>query len=133
MKNELEIIAGNKEEFIRFLKSKYSLFHLSNVFFRDLQYGIISFEESKGAQIPYGRAEEVAKLVIQNFEQSGILKLIKPGSWMLNYPEFRKPSVKPSPSTSTPKPNPATQTGAGAQPAVTAATAAVGSTSVANG
>lgn len=139
MKNEFEIITGNKEEFIRFLKSKFSLFHLSNVFFRDFQYGIISFAESKGAQMSYGRAEELAKLVIQNLEGSGILKLIKPGSWMLSYPEFRKPSVKPEPALkpapvmSTPKPNPATQTGAGAQPAATVETAAVGSPSIANG
>jgi hypothetical protein len=119
MKNDFETIISNKLEFIRFLKTKSSLFHLSNVFFRDIQYGIMSYADSKGETISYGRAEEVAKLVINNLEGSGILKSIKPGSWMLNFPEFRTPSSKVVPSSSTTKPTATTQSVAGAQSAAT--------------
>lgn len=123
MKNDFEVIASNKTEFIRLLKTKFSLFHLSNVFFRDIQYGIMMYAESRGEQISYGRAEEVAKLVINNLEGSGILKPIKPGSWMLNYPEFRTPPAKPAPSTGAPKPNTASQSVPGAKPATNSETA----------
>ena len=126
MKNDFEIIASNKIEFIRFLKTKYSLFHLSNVFFRDFQYGIMSYAESRGEHISYGRAEEVAKLVINNLEGSGILKPIKPGSWMLNYPEFRTPSAKVAPPASSAKPTPSARTVVGTQPAATTGNAPVG-------
>ncbi len=125
MKNEITIITRNKEEFVRHLKSKFLLFHLSNIFFRDIHYGIISFAESKGKRISYGHAEELAYGIIRNLEESAILKPIKPGSWMLNYPQFRKPLAKPEPAakaapvSSLTKPSPATLTGVGSQPAPT--------------
>ena len=128
MKNDFETIISSKIEFIRFLKTRASLFHHSNVFFRDIQYGIMSYAESKGDQISYGRAEEVAKLVINNLEGSGILKPIKQGSWMLDFPEFRTPSAKMTPPSSALKPTPSTQTAAGTQPAVAAGNASEGTT-----
>ena len=129
MKNDFETIISSKIEFVRFLKTRASLFHLSNVFFRDIQYGIMSYAESKGDQISYGRAEEVAKLVINNLEGSGILKPVKQGSWMLYFPEFRTPSVKVTSPSSALKPTPSTQTVAGTQPATAAENASAETTS----
>ncbi len=96
MNTQLEHIIGNKEDFIHHLKSRFELYHLSNVFFRDIQYGIMSFAEGKGVKVTYGQAEEAATTLIRDLEASRTLKLIKAGSWMLNYPAFRKPSTKPS-------------------------------------
>ncbi|MCX6135611.1 MAG: hypothetical protein NTU47_17525 [Ignavibacteriales bacterium] len=102
----------SKEEFLHHLKSRMHMYHCSNMFFRDFHYGILSYAEVKGRKISYGAAEELATIVISDLEKSGILKPIKPGSWMLNYPEFRTVSLKPSPaakpaaSAAPPKPLP---------------------------
>ena len=97
MDEKLKSLLENKEDFLRFLKSKAQLFHLSNVFFRDFQYGIISYAENKGWNMRYGAAEELAKQLVIALEKSGVLKPVKPGSWMLNYPEFRTPVSKREP------------------------------------
>jgi hypothetical protein len=86
----------NKDELLRFLKSRTHAYHLSNLFFRDFHYAILSFAESKGRKISYGDAEDLAASFITSLEKSGILKPIKPGSWMLNFPEFRKIADKPA-------------------------------------
>jgi hypothetical protein len=126
MKNDFEIIVSNKTDFIHLLKTKFSLFHLSNIFFRDVQYGIMSYAEARREHISYGRAEELAKLVINNLEGSGILKPIKPGSWMLNYPEFRTPSAKATPPSSAPKANAPTPAIAGTSSAAVPVTPSAG-------
>lgn len=95
MPDKFNFLISNKEELLRFLKPKVHLYHQSNVFFRDFQYGIISFAESKGLKLRYDVAEDLAKQFLASLERSGILRPIKPGSWMLNYPEFKKPSAKP--------------------------------------
>ncbi len=107
-------IIKNSEEFLRYLKTKAQLFHLSNVFFRDIQYGIQSYAEASGRKLNYGVAESMAAQLVSDFEKSGVLKPVKPGSWTLNFPEFRKPSQKPVAAA---KPAPAATAGAAAQPA----------------
>ena len=82
-------------DFLRFLKSRFHLYHCSNVFFRDFQYGIMAYAEEKGTRVSYGRAENLASEVIAHLTAVGILKSVKPGSWMLNYDSFRKPPSKP--------------------------------------
>ena len=102
----------NKEELLRHLKRRTHAYHLSNLFFRDFHYAILSFAETKGQKVSYGVAEELAGLFIASLEELGILKPVKLGSWMLNYPEFKKVSekaaapAKPSASQSTIKPVP---------------------------
>ena len=96
MKNSSTRLIGNNEELLRYLKSRTHAYHLSNLFFRDFHYAILSFAETKGQRVSYGDAEELAGLFIASMEKDGILKPIKPGSWMLNYPEFKKVSVKPA-------------------------------------
>ncbi|MEK6756558.1 MAG: hypothetical protein AABZ02_10455 [Bacteroidota bacterium] len=96
MNQKLKILADGTKEVLQYLKSKYQFIHLSNVFFRDLQYGLISYFEAKGMKLGYGESEVVTRRFIEILERSGILKPIKTGSWMLNYPEFKKPPVKPA-------------------------------------
>ncbi len=47
-KKKLELISQNHIEFLKFLKSKYPLFHLSNLFLRDIQYGVRFYLQNKG-------------------------------------------------------------------------------------
>ena len=96
MPNSSSKLIENKEELLCYLKSRAHVYHLSNVFFRDFHYAILSFAESKGQKISYGDAEKLATAFIAALEKSRVLKPVKPGSWMLNYPEFKKISVRPA-------------------------------------
>ena len=44
---ELELVTSNTREFLNFLKSKFTLIHQSNFFFRDLHYGTMEFLAAK--------------------------------------------------------------------------------------
>ncbi|HTY39385.1 MAG TPA: hypothetical protein VMH23_19870 [Bacteroidota bacterium] len=92
-------LIDNTDELLRFLKSRTQVFHLSNIFFRDMHYGIQAFALAKGRRLSFGAAEELAGILIRKLEEGGILRPIKPGSWMLNYPEFKKESTKPVPAS----------------------------------
>lgn len=97
MPNHPLTLIQNTKELLQHLKSRTHAYHLSNLFFRDFQYAILSFAETKGLKISYGKAEGLACQFIAILEQSEILKPIKPGSWMLNYPEYKKESQKTVP------------------------------------
>jgi hypothetical protein len=99
MTHTLNELVDTNEGFLGFLKSRTHLYHQSNVFFRDFHYGIMAYGEARGKKISYGRAEELAKELVSALEHTGILRPIKPGSWMLDYPEFRKPSSKSEAAT----------------------------------
>lgn len=99
MQNSSTALIADKEGLLRFLKSRTHAYHLSNLFFRDFHYAILSFAKSKGQKLSYGDAENLAVLFIGSLEKTGVLKPVKPGSWMLNYPEFKKVSEKPAAPT----------------------------------
>ena len=92
MKKSASVI-NNQVEFLHYLKARFPLFHLSNLFFRDLHYGILSFVNFKGVKIGYGEAEIVAREVAQHFERQNILKKVNQQGWVLQYPEFTAKSI----------------------------------------
>jgi hypothetical protein len=106
MNYTLSEVVNSNLTFLDYLKTRTELYHQSNVFFRDFQYGIMEYGKSKGKKISYGRAEELARELVSTLEQTGLLRRITPGSWMLNYPQFRKPSSK-SEAASKPSSGPA--------------------------
>lgn len=126
MNDKLKLLTENNKEVWILLKSKYKLFHLSNVFFRDLHYGVMSYLQLKGMKSPYGEAEQLTRAWIEALEQSGLLKRIDGEAYMLNNPEFRKPAVKPAAAAkpAAPKPAPAAagQAAGVAKPVTPAAT-----------
>lgn len=91
---ELEYITNNRIEFLKYLKSKFTLIHLSNVFFRDIHYGVMSYLEEHGMKMKYFDAEKVAQEVGSMLEKNSIVKRIDHQSWLLNYPEFALPKVE---------------------------------------
>jgi len=96
MNEKLKLLTDNNKEVWTLLKSKYKLFHLSNVFFRDLHYGVMSYLQVKGVKHGYADAEKLTKQWIEALEKSGLLKRIDGDAYMLNNPEFKKPAVKPA-------------------------------------
>ena len=91
---EVDAISNNKTEFLKYLKSKFSLIHMSNIFFRDFHYGVMSYLEEHGMKLKYHDAEHVAREAAADYEKSGIFKKIDHQSWLLNYPEFALPRVE---------------------------------------
>lgn len=93
MKEKLELITQNYVEFLNFLRSKYPLFHLSNLFLRDIQYGVRFYLENKGQRAGYSEAEEIARGVAEFLERQNIFRKIDRQTWLLMYPEFRPKKV----------------------------------------
>ena len=92
--NEVEFILQRKSEFLKFLKSKFTLIHLSNFFFRDFHYGVLTYLSDHGKKLRYHDAEKIAVEVGKKLEEQGIFKRIDFQSWKLNYPEFALPKIE---------------------------------------
>ena len=93
---QLDFILANETEVLSFLRSRYPLYHLSNVFFRDVQYGIQTMLDGKSMSVGYADAEKIARAFIAQLEKKKTLNPIDQQSWVLSYPEFRKPAVAPA-------------------------------------
>jgi hypothetical protein len=89
----IDYILNNEKEVLEFLKSHYPMYHLSNVFFRDIQYGIRTMLERNGHKVGYMESENVARMFVEKLEKENILTPIDRQSWVLNYPAFKKPAV----------------------------------------
>ncbi len=97
MKHAPEVLE-HRIEVLTFLKSRFPLYHQSNIFFRDIQYGIQLFLERKGIKAGYPESEQIAHEFASTLEREGVLIPVDRQSWALNYPEFRTPSSKPVPA-----------------------------------
>lgn len=93
---KLAFLLENQKDFLSFLKTKFKLFHLSNVFFRDMHYGVMSYLEWKNKPLQYSQAEDLTRALIQKLESGGILKNVDRLAFTLVYPDFKKPPVKPA-------------------------------------
>lgn len=83
-----QYIIGNQVEFLQYMKSKVPMFHLSNIFFRDLHYSAMEFLRKKKVKVGYTEAEQVAKEVALHLEKSNVLKKLNALTWVLNYPDY---------------------------------------------
>jgi len=90
----IEYILNNQLELLEFLRTRFPMYHLSNFFFRDVQYGLKAMLEEKGMRVRYGDAEEAARAYVEKLEQAKIFRPIDHQSWMVNYPAFKTPVTK---------------------------------------
>ncbi len=84
----LELLKKEEESLLNFLKAKFPMFHNSNFFYRDLQYGLRSFLERKDIIINYNDADELAHSISKYFEEKGIFIKVNDLTWRLDYPKF---------------------------------------------
>ena len=91
---ETEFIISHKTEFLKYLKSKFTLIHMSNIFFRDVHFGVMSYLQEHGMNVKYLTGEKIAQQVGEDYEKQNIFKKIDHQSWLLNYPEFALPRVE---------------------------------------
>jgi hypothetical protein len=88
---ETTMILDHQFDFLKFLRDRFPVFHMSNIFFRDLHYGVLAYLAHHGKRISYRTGEKIAMEVANSFENSGIFKRINHRTWVLNYPEFSLP------------------------------------------
>lgn len=84
----------NLTEFLDFLRSKFTVIHNSNIFFRDLQFGAMEFLRARGLRTGYSDAERIATAVAEQLERKGIFRRIDHQSWRVDYPDFALPRVE---------------------------------------
>ena len=84
----LNTLKNNDEILLKFLKAKFPVFHNSNIFFRDFQYGIRSFLEKKDIIVTYKESENFANDIAEHFTGKGIFQRVNNQGWKVNYPEF---------------------------------------------
>jgi hypothetical protein len=83
-----QFILGNQVEFLKFMRSRSPLFHLSNLFFRDLHFSVLEFLKTKKIVVRHTEAEKVAREIGVQFEKKNVFKKLNANTWMLIYPEF---------------------------------------------
>ncbi len=83
-----QYIIGNQVEFMNFMRTRAQLFHLSNVFFRDLHFAVMEFLKKKKISVAQTEAETVAREIATHFEKKNIFKKLNMQTWMLNYPDY---------------------------------------------
>ena len=82
--NHLNHLNDNKKIFFNFMNENYTIFEFSNLFFRDLQYAIMSYFDMKETPIKYNDAEKVAADFIESLVSEGDLTKIDHKSWRIN-------------------------------------------------
>ncbi len=84
----ISLLKVEDKQFLSFLKASYPLFHKSNFFYRDFQYGIRKYLELKGVDISYADSDKLAKELAAHYEKQEIFIPVNPQGWTINYPEF---------------------------------------------
>ena len=83
-----ELLKKDETIFLNFLKAKFPVFHNSNFFLRDFQFGIQQFFEKKDIEVKYPQAENLAKRLAEYFESQKLFIPVSRDTWKINYPEF---------------------------------------------
>jgi hypothetical protein len=81
---ELEFLMHNEELFFNYLKERYPVFNNSNIFLRDIQYGVKSFFEKRDIKLGYSQVELLSNSIIKQFEDQKILQRLTKNTWKVN-------------------------------------------------
>lgn len=82
--NLLYSLINNKDEFFQYLRAKFPLFHNSNFFFRDLQFGVKGYFEKKGILLSYSDSEKLARLFSEKLIEQNIFVRLSDNFWKIN-------------------------------------------------
>jgi hypothetical protein len=89
-------ILTHSGDFLPFLRTRVPVFHLSNVFFRDIHYAVIAFAAEHHLRVGYTEAEDITRRLIERMEKEKLLLPIDRQTWSVNKEDFRKPSTRPA-------------------------------------
>jgi len=91
--NHLSYVLANDKEVFRYLKSRFPVYHLSNVFFRDIHFGIMEYLRERKMTVRYQEGEKIARAFVEKLEHDKILRPLDRQTWMVQYEDFRTPQV----------------------------------------
>ena len=83
--NRFNQLLAEKEIFLNYMKEKYKIFYNSNIFLRDIQYGIKSYFDKKDVTISYSEAEILMKDLTESMEKTGELIKLNSNTWKVNF------------------------------------------------
>jgi len=83
--NYIQDLTENQTVFFNFMKEKYPVYYNSNIFFRDIQYSIKYYYQSKGITLTYPEAENICKEYLEVLVQKGELAKIDNKSFKVNF------------------------------------------------
>jgi len=99
--NAYDLLVSESEKFLHFFKHRFPVFHKSNVFYRDLEYSVRYYLESRNVKLHFNKLPEVTAKFIKYLESQDILRYISPRTWAVNYPEFVVILPQPAEATTT--------------------------------
>jgi hypothetical protein len=128
-----EYLLAHSTEFLSFLRTKIPVYHLSNIFYRDVFYIVIAFLAERGMKTRPGDAEGLARAWIEKLVRERILGPIDAQTWVVQYPEFRTPVRKVAAAPAKPAPAAASVPGAAGPSGMSAAKPAAPTAAVTSG
>ncbi len=78
-------ILNEKELFFGYFREKYQLIYNSNVFYRDLQFAVISYFKRKDVKIGLNDAAEILKEFIVQLENDEQFIKVAHHTWKVNF------------------------------------------------
>jgi len=96
--NARTYVDRNGMNILQELRARFPVYHLSNVFFRDIQYGIQSLLEEKGMKVRYPEAERLAAKFVETMERQQIFVPIDEQTWVVRLEDFKTPTVQKTPA-----------------------------------
>lgn len=84
LNNLLLLLINNRDDFFQYLKAKFPLFHNSNFFLRDLEFGVKGYFEKKGIHLSYSDSEKLSRLFSEKLIEQNIFIKLSDNSWKIN-------------------------------------------------
>lgn len=85
MQKELDFLSQNSNLFLDYLREKYPVHSNSNIFLRDIQYGIKNFFEKRDIKLKQKEIEQLTNHVITVFESTGLFYNLSHNTWRVNF------------------------------------------------
>ena len=92
--DRIEQLIKRHPELLASLKKRIPMYHSSNVFFRDVQFGLQAVLASEGVRLSNRKAEQLARSFASHLEREKIFRPVDQQTWVLQYPDFRTPKVE---------------------------------------
>ena len=84
-----ELVQRDKLEFLQYFRSKFPIFHLSNIFYLDIKYALKYYLMSNHLKVSDEELETLSETLISQMVSDGIFRQVSRSTWTLNYPDFQ--------------------------------------------
>ena len=86
----IDQLTSNLDDFLDFMKSRgYPVFHHSNLFLRDFQYGVRDyFRTTTKKDIGSRMADKYARSLVEYMESQGLMMPFSPNTWTLEMEKY---------------------------------------------